>query len=69
MKVENINELFKQMDANGDGSLSLQEITQGLAKAGITVDAGKIQATFEAADTDKNGSIDPEEFVSFMAKI
>ncbi|CAL6068305.1 calcium_dependent protein [Hexamita inflata] len=69
MNADQIKTIFAKMDVNGDGSLSFEEITEGLPKVGIKVDISKIKASFEAVDTDKNGSLDPEEFVSFMAKI
>ncbi|CAL6040506.1 Conserved_hypothetical protein [Hexamita inflata] len=69
MNAEQIKSIFAQMDVNGDGTLSFEEIAQGLTKVGIKADISKLKASFEAVDVDKNGTLDPEEFVSLMAKI
>ncbi|CAL6071181.1 calcium-dependent_protein [Hexamita inflata] len=69
MNAEQIKSIFAQIDVNGDGSLSFDEIAQGLPKAGIKTDISKFKASFDAVDVDRNGTLDQEEFVSFMAKI
>jgi len=56
------------LDANGDGMLTLRELKDGCAKAGLSADLeGKDLAKhFRMADTDASGKIDYTEFMAAM---
>ena len=53
--------MFIQLDVNGDGSLSLDEIQAGLKDR---KDAGNIMDMIRAADTDGSGDINYTEFIA-----
>jgi len=58
-----IKAVFKMFDLNGDGSVSLEELTLGIAQLGIEATPEQIQSIFDTVDVDKNGVIDSDEFV------
>jgi len=53
---------FEAMDINGDGSLDLDELTTVFTKLGITARPYKLMNLMGLADTDKNGTIEWNEF-------
>jgi len=56
--------LFKEIDKNGDGTLSKEELYEGSVKIfGEQLTMVQINAIFEKADIDGSGSIDYEEFL------
>merc|ERR1712032_1304538 len=55
---------FMELDANGDGVLTLEEMEIGLEAAGV--EFKELQALFEEADDDHSGSIDYTEFLTMM---
>lgn len=62
-ELQGLRETFKGLDVNQDGSLTLQEIRQGLEKHKIQI-PGDIEAIMAALDTDGSGSIDYTEFIA-----
>ena len=50
-----------QLDKNGDGSISLQELKTGLGKH---ENGETLMAMLKAADTDNSGEIDYTEFLA-----
>ena len=61
--------LFEQLDANGDGALSQNEIKKGLAAVKETT--GLVQSAkqiFHGADADGDRSVDADEFYAHMAE-
>ena len=61
--------LFEQLDANGDGALSQNEIKKGLAA--VKEATGLVQSAkqiFRGADADGDRSVDADEFYAYMAK-
>ncbi len=59
--IKELKELFKQLDVNGDGSLSLEELRKGL-KDKENGDA--LLEVLKAADTDGSGEINYTEFLA-----
>jgi len=59
-------EMFKKMDTNGDGQLSLDEykaaMTERAKKSGKDMPADMIEKKFKAMDTDNSGSLSLDEF-------
>jgi len=61
---EQIDKVFRAMDANGDGKLSKEEIKNGYAEYfGRTLNDEEIDEMFDKVDSDKSGAIDYSEFV------
>jgi len=59
-----LRKIFKSLDANGDGTLSLFELQEGYCKhMGNILAPGEIEVLFEKADTNKDGSLSWEEFL------
>ena len=61
--------LFEQLDKNGDGTLSQNEIKKGLAAVKETT--GLVQSAkqiFRGADADGDRSVDADEFYAYMAE-
>jgi calcium-binding protein CML len=56
--------VFNRFDANGDGKISLQELSDALGKLG-SVSMDELQRTMAEIDTDNDGFIDKAEFGAF----
>jgi len=65
-----IQEHFKKLDKNNDGSLDLNELTQLLMQMGFPADEAQRDAEkiMEDTDTDNNGSIDFNEFAQIWQR-
>jgi len=59
---------FKEVDADGGGSISREELRGYVAKiyGAQTLDEAVVDAMMSAADSDNNGEVDLEEFKVFM---
>merc|ERR1712106_612748 len=63
--IDQVRSAFNQYDVDRDGSISKQELGQGMVKSGqFTAQESKI--VFDLADSDGDGSIDIGEFVQLM---
>ena len=56
---EHLRQIFDVLDHNGDGSLNIQELRQGLAPAGLS---RRTQSLFQVLDTDQLGVVDWDHF-------
>ena len=66
---KDINELinaFKSFDANGDGSISQQELSAGMRNMRMSFSNEETNAIFAAADINQDGEIAYTEFVCLM---
>ncbi|CAM0911787.1 unnamed protein product [Alopecurus aequalis] len=67
MPVEELDkyvQMFHLMDKDKNGNLSLEELMEGLHINGQPVPEPEIRMLLEAADTDGNGTLDCDEFVT-----
>lgn len=55
-------EIFKEMDADGNGSIDQAELKAAFAAAGVNLTAKEAQTMMHEADEDGDGFIDAEEF-------
>lgn len=63
-ETTDLEKIFKQLDEDGDGQLSKQEILNGYQEAfGIPISEEEVDKMFDEIDIDKNGTIDYTEFV------
>ncbi len=61
---ENMSKIFKEIDQNGDGKLSKEEILEGYDKFfGKAMDKADIEKMFDSVDSDRSGFIEYSEFV------
>ncbi|CAO2162552.1 unnamed protein product [Urochloa humidicola] len=63
-ELENYVRMFRIMDKDQNGNLSLEELMEGLHINGQPVPEPEIRMLMEAADTDGNGTLDCDEFVT-----
>lgn len=59
---EHLEQVFKEMDVSGDGSLDMQEFRRALGVMGITVTSRQLSETFQAFDGDMDGTVNYAEF-------
>jgi calcium-dependent protein kinase len=63
-QIKNLRSIFMQLDDNGDGLLSVQEMRDGLSKAGLKEIPPDLQQIMEQVDSDGSGVIDYTEFLA-----
>ncbi|KAM0019605.1 putative protein kinase CAMK-CDPK family [Helianthus debilis subsp. tardiflorus] len=63
-EIKGLKQMFNNMDTDGSGSITYEELKTGLSKLGSRLAEGEIQQLMEAADVDKNGTIDYIEFIT-----
>ncbi|XP_010912114.1 calcium-dependent protein kinase 8 [Elaeis guineensis] len=63
-EVTSLKQMFHMMDKDKNGHLTFEELKEGLHINGERVPEPDLQMLMEAADTDGNGTLDCEEFVT-----
>eukprot|EP00271_Cylindrocystis_brebissonii_P017023 TRINITY_DN424_c0_g1_i3.p1 TRINITY_DN424_c0_g1~~TRINITY_DN424_c0_g1_i3.p1 ORF type:complete len:505 (+),score=107.43 TRINITY_DN424_c0_g1_i3:264-1778(+) len=63
-EIAGLKEMFKMMDADNSGTITFDELKQGLARVGSNLKDSEIREIMDAADVDSNGSIDYGEFLA-----
>ncbi|KAL7586720.1 calcium-dependent protein kinase 29 [Lactuca sativa] len=63
-EIKGLKQMFNNMDTDGSGTITYEELKTGLSKLGSRLAEAEIQQLMEAADVDKNGTIDYLEFVA-----
>ncbi|GJP41403.1 hypothetical protein CLOM_g1074, partial [Closterium sp. NIES-68] len=64
-----LREMFKAMDGDGSGTISLAELRDGLERLGSAVPKEQLRQMMAAADLDSSGSIDYNEFVAANMRV
>ncbi|XP_057756923.1 calcium-dependent protein kinase 17-like [Arachis stenosperma] len=63
-EIMGLKEMFKGMDTDNSGTITIEELKQGLAKQGTKLSEQEVQQLLDAADADGNGTIDYDEFIT-----
>ncbi|XP_078168299.1 calcium-dependent protein kinase 1-like isoform X2 [Carex rostrata] len=63
-EIMGLKEMFKSIDTDNSGTITLEELRTGLPKLGTRITEPELRQLMEAADVDGNGSIDYLEFIS-----
>ncbi|KAG6409963.1 hypothetical protein SASPL_128007 [Salvia splendens] len=63
-EIMGLKEMFKGMDTDNSGTITLEELKQGLSETGSKITEYEVQQLMEAADADGNGTISYEEFIT-----
>ncbi|KAJ4704428.1 putative Calcium-dependent protein kinase [Melia azedarach] len=63
-EVEDIKEMFKKMDTDNDGIVSIEELKSGLRNFGSQLAESEVQMLIEAVDTNGKGTLDYGEFLA-----
>ncbi|KAL6513935.1 hypothetical protein OROHE_019391 [Orobanche hederae] len=61
---QGLKQMFNNMDTDGSGAITYEELRTGLTKLGSKLSGEEIQLLVEAVDIDKNGTIDYNEFTT-----
>lgn len=64
--AEYVRDLVRRFDRNSDGFLSMQELTDGLAKIGIFLTSKEIQALMNKLDLNRDGEVSGDEILSVL---
>ena len=62
-KLSRLRDAFREMDADGSGTISRDEFVMAAMRDGAFVSVAKAQQAFNAIDLDRSGEIDYTEFV------
>ncbi|KAK6936926.1 Protein kinase domain [Dillenia turbinata] len=63
-EIMGLKEMFKNMDTDNSGTITLEELKQGLSQQGTKLSETEVKQLMEAADADGNGTIDYDEFIT-----
>ncbi|KAL6009817.1 Calcium-dependent protein kinase 17 [Asimina triloba] len=63
-EIMGLKAMFKSMDTDNSGTITLEELKQGLSKQGTKLSESEVKELLEAADADGNGTIDYDEFIT-----
>jgi Ca2+-binding EF-hand superfamily protein len=58
--------LFEEFDADGDGSLTVDEILNALKSEGVEITRKQVEAFMKTADSNENKTIELHEFSRFV---
>ncbi|XP_061376112.1 calcium-dependent protein kinase SK5 isoform X1 [Gastrolobium bilobum] len=63
-EIGGLKELFKMIDADNSGTITFDELKEGLKRVGSELMESEIKDLMDAADIDNNGTIDYGEFIA-----
>eukprot|EP00581_Thalassiosira_minuscula_P013408 CAMPEP_0183716566 /NCGR_PEP_ID=MMETSP0737-20130205/10436_1 /TAXON_ID=385413 /ORGANISM="Thalassiosira miniscula, Strain CCMP1093" /LENGTH=1583 /DNA_ID=CAMNT_0025945857 /DNA_START=119 /DNA_END=4870 /DNA_ORIENTATION=+ len=61
--IENTRRMFAQIDANGDGTVSMEEFIEAYQKVDANISKEHLEQLFEEADINGNGTLSFDEFL------
>jgi Ca2+-binding EF-hand superfamily protein len=64
---EYVNDLMKRFDINGDGSISIDELSQGLKSINVKISEKEKLALMKELDKDRDLGISKEELYNALA--
>ncbi|XP_022151421.1 calcium-dependent protein kinase 20-like [Momordica charantia] len=65
-EIAGLKEMFKMIDTDNSGQITLEELKQGLERVGANLQDSEISGLMQAADVDNSGTIEYGEFVAAM---
>lgn len=71
-EIEGIRQMFMDLDADGSGTISFEELREGLRRKGALVADGELQRIMAHIDLDGNNTLDFQEFLTatvFLGKL
>lgn len=63
-QIQGLRQLFQSFDKNGDGSISLAELREGLQRMNSSLTEAELRQVMEDTDIDHSGALDYEEFLA-----
>ncbi|GAB2277795.1 Calcium-dependent protein kinase 33 [Dionaea muscipula] len=63
-EIQGMKQMFANIDTDNSGTITYEELKNGLARLGSKLTEGEVQQLMEAADVDGNGTIDYIEFIT-----
>ncbi|KAJ0025622.1 hypothetical protein Pint_07726 [Pistacia integerrima] len=63
-EIGGLKELFKMIDTDNSGTITLEELKAGLKRVGSQLMESEIKTLMEAADIDNNGTLEYGEFIA-----
>ncbi|KAK8961669.1 Calcium-dependent protein kinase 34 [Platanthera guangdongensis] len=63
-EIRGLKEMFKNIDTDNSGTITTEELRQGLLQQGTKLSEAEVKQLLEAADADGNGTIDYDEFIT-----
>ncbi|KVH88363.1 hypothetical protein Ccrd_024012 [Cynara cardunculus var. scolymus] len=63
-EIGGLKQLFKMLDTDNSGTITFEELKQGLRKVGSNLMESEIKELMDAADTDSSGTIEYGEFLA-----
>ena len=62
----NIKQVFRDVDADGDGQIDSKELRRGVERAGLKISDEQLRTAFKRMDLDRDGRLSFEEFESTL---
>lgn len=63
-EIQGLKQMFANMDTDGSGTITYDELREGLARLGSKLTESEVKQLMEAADVDGDGTIDYTEFIT-----
>ncbi|KAM6543647.1 hypothetical protein CsatB_008094 [Cannabis sativa] len=63
-EIHGLKQMFNNMDTDGSGTITIEELKTGLSRLGSKLSEAEIQQLMEAADVDRNGTVEYDEFIT-----
>lgn len=63
-EIRGLKEMFKSIDADNSGTVTFEELKNGLARFGSKISETEVRQLMDAADVDGDGTIDYLEFIT-----